>query len=122
LELKQNLNLHKGWGKAVAQDQEQSLVRVKLELEETKVTSAEQLSEAQAQLEQLLQDMAAQAGRVQALQQAAQDEELRKECPICLDAPSDCVLMCGHMMCQACVHQTHCPSCRKPVSGFVKMY
>lgn len=53
------------------------------------------------------------------LARAREKLELEKErmmCPVCIDAPCDRALACGHVFCEACVLKLptkRCPACRK---------
>ena len=63
-----------------------------------------------------------------ALERARRDDDDRRLCAVCLDAPKDAALVpCGHRTCRSCAkalrrRKLPCPSCRQPIDGTIKVY
>jgi hypothetical protein len=50
-----------------------------------------------------------------------------RKCPVCLDAPKDCALGCGHLLCPGCADRFRaerlpCPLCREPVLTVTRVF
>lgn len=51
------------------------------------------------------------------------EEVNSNECGICMDAPIECALNCGHMLCASCVKSMNkCPFCRKIPTSAIKLF
>lgn len=64
-----------------------------------------------------------QAAREAALRRKERESEETSLCSMCMDAPLDCALGCGHRMCQACAQLVQlCPFCSQPVDMRIRLF